>query len=131
MNRFGEQIQKAGIQLGFHNHDMEFAKIDNDLVYDKLMAELDPRLVKMQFQLSVARLGYNAADYFERYSGRFISMHLQDISPDKKEVALGEGTIDWKRVFAAAKKAGVKNYFVELSPDAMKASVPYLKKLSA
>jgi sugar phosphate isomerase/epimerase len=110
---------------------MEFEKIDNELVYDKLMAELDPKLVKMQFQLSVARLGYNAADYFEKYPGRFISMHLQDISADKKEAPLGQGTIDWKRVFEAAKKAGVKNYFVEMSPEEMKASVPYLEKLKA
>jgi len=108
---------------------MEFTKIDNQLVYDKLMSELDPKLVKMQFQLSVARLGYNAVDYFAKYPGRFISMHLQDISPDKKEVAIGQGTIDWKPVFAAAKKAGIKNYFVELPPEQMKASVPYIEKL--
>lgn len=130
-NGFAEQTQKAGIQLGFHNHDMEFATVDGQLVYDKLMAEFDPKLVKMQFQLSVAKLGYNAADYFAKYPGRFVSMHLQDISKDKEEVAVGQGTIDWKRVFAAAKTAGVKNYFVELSPEAMKASVPYLQKLKA
>ena len=50
-NKLGERTQKAGIQLGFHNHDFEFQKIDGDLVYDKLMAEFDPQLVKMQFQV--------------------------------------------------------------------------------
>jgi hypothetical protein len=113
-NKFGERTRKAGIQLGFHNHDFEFQKIDGELIYDKLMGEFDPKLVKMQFQVSVIRLGYQAADYFEKYPGRFISIHLQDWSPtQKKEVALGQGVVDWKRLWAAAKKSGARNYFVE------------------
>ncbi len=130
-NKFGEQTHKAGIQLGFHNHDFEFQKLDGELIYDKLMGEFDPKLVKMQFQVGVARLGYNAADFFEKYPGRFISMHLQDWSPaEKKEVALGKGEVNWKRTFAAAKKGGVKNYFVEMDLDVMKESLPYLHGLS-
>jgi sugar phosphate isomerase/epimerase len=130
-NKLGGQARGAGIQLGFHNHDFEFQKLDGELIYDKLMGELDPQLVKMQFQLAVVRLGYNAADFFEKYPGRFISMHLQDWSPSlKKEVPLGQGEVDWKRVFAAAKTGGIKNYFVEMDPPELSASVPYLHKLS-
>ena len=98
-NKFGERTEKAGIQLGFHNHDFEFHKIDGELIYDRLMGEFDPKLVKMQFQVNVISLGYQAADYFEKYPGRFISIHLQDYSPTlKKEVALGQGVVDWKRI---------------------------------
>jgi sugar phosphate isomerase/epimerase len=93
------------------------------------MGELDPQLVKMQFQVAVVRLGYNAADFFEKYPGRFISMHLQDWSPSlKKEVPLGQGMVDWKKLFAAAKTGGIKNYFVEMDPPEMTASVQYLRK---
>jgi sugar phosphate isomerase/epimerase len=130
-NKIGEQTRKAGIQLGFHNHEFEFHKIDGQLIYDKLMGQLDPRAVKMQFQVGVVRLGYNAADYFAKYPGRFVSMHLQDWSPtEKTEVPLGQGVVDWKKLFAAAKTAGVRNYFVEMDPAALKASVPYLHTLS-
>ena len=130
-NKLGERTRNAGIQLGFHNHDFEFQKLDGQLIYDKLMGELDPEAVKMQFQVSVVRLGYQAADFFEKYPGRFISAHLQDWSPaERKEVPLGQGVVDWKRVFAAAKSGGVRNYFVEMDPDAMKASVPFLHTLS-
>jgi len=131
-NQFGERTRAAGIQLGFHNHDFEFAKIDGQLIYDQLLGEFDPNLVKMQFQVAVARLGYPPADYFEKYPGRFISMHLSDWSPtDKqKEVPLGQGIVDWKRTFDAAKTGGVKNYFVEMEPDTMKASLPFLRGLS-
>jgi sugar phosphate isomerase/epimerase len=130
-NKLGDQTRRAGIQLGFHNHDFEFQKLDGELIYDRLMGELDARSVKMQFQVGVVRLGYNAADFFDKYPGRFISMHLQDWSPElKKEVPLGQGMVDWKKVFAAAKTGGVKNYFVEMDPGAMKASVPYLHEFS-
>jgi sugar phosphate isomerase/epimerase len=94
------------------------------------MSELDPKLVKMQFQVSVISLGYDAATFFNKYPGRFISMHLQDWSPtEKKQVAIGKGVVDWKKVFTAAKKGGIKNYFVELNLDEMKESYPYLHSL--
>jgi sugar phosphate isomerase/epimerase len=132
-NKIGEQTKKAGIQLGFHNHDFEFQKINGELIYPHLMSELDPSVVKMQFQVQVIQLGYKAADYFEKYPGRFISTHLSDWSaatPEGKEVPLGQGVVDWKKTFEAAKVGGIKNYFVEMSLDNMKASVPYLRTLS-
>ena len=130
-NKLGEHARQAGMQLGFHNHDFEFQKLDGQLIYDKLLGELDPQAVKLQFQVAVVRLGYQAADYFEKYPGRFVSMHLADWSPEKKkEVPLGQGVVDWKKTFAAAKTAGVKNYFLEMDPDAMKASLPYLRGLT-
>ena len=90
-----------------------------------------PELIKMQFQVSVVSLGYQAADYFEKYPSRFISIHLQDWSPtEKKEVTLGTGIVDWNRLFVAARKAGVKNYFVELEGDDLKNSVPFVRKFS-
>jgi sugar phosphate isomerase/epimerase len=130
-NKLGERTQAAGIQLGFHNHDFEFEKLEGQLIYDKLMGEFDPQAVKMQFQVAVVRLGYRAVDFFEKYPGRFLSMHLADWSPAaNKEVPLGQGIVDWKGLFAAAKTAGVKNYFVEMELDAMKASLPFLHGLS-
>jgi sugar phosphate isomerase/epimerase len=45
-------------------------------------------------------------------------------------VAIGKGAVDWKELFAAAKKAGVKNYFVEVDPEMMKDSIEFLKGLN-
>jgi len=129
-NKIGERTRSAGIQLGFHNHDFEFHKIDGQLIYDKLMGAFDPTLVKMQFQVSVIGLGFQAADYFQKYPGRFISMHVQGWSKKtKQEVPVGQDDLDWKKIFAAAKTGGIKNYFVEMDLWKMKASVPYLRKL--
>ena len=127
LNKHAEQIQKAGMQTGFHNHDGEFKEIDGTLVYDRLMSTLDPKLVKMQFQVSVVHLGFEGAPLMKKHKGRFLSMHLQDWSKtENKTVAVGSGMVDWKALFAAAKTAGVKNYFVELPWDAMGPSYKYL-----
>jgi sugar phosphate isomerase/epimerase len=131
-NEIGAKTHKAGLQAGFHNHAGEFQKIDGVLIYDKLLSELDPNLVKMQFQVSVISIGFEAASYMTQYPGRFVSLHLQDwAATEKKQVPVGQGSVDWKKLFATAKKGGVKNYYVEMNMDALKASVPYLRTLKA
>jgi sugar phosphate isomerase/epimerase len=130
LNQIASKVHTAGLEMGFHNHNFEFQKIDGVLVYDHLMGQLDPKLVKMQFQVSVISLGYEAAQFFEKYPGRFISIHLQDWSAaDKKQAAVGKGQVDWAGLFKAAKTGGVKNYFVELPLDQLKESYPYLHGL--
>ncbi|HVZ96382.1 MAG TPA: TIM barrel protein [Chitinophagaceae bacterium] len=129
LNKAAEKIKSAGMQAGFHNHDFEFHMLEGQLIYDALMKEFDPALVKMQFQTEVINLGYKAADYFKKYPGRFISSHLSDWTTDKKEVPIGQGLIDWKEFFAAAKIGGVQNIFVEMSPSTFRDSAIYLKGL--
>jgi sugar phosphate isomerase/epimerase len=94
------------------------------------MGRFDPDLVMMQFQTEVINLGYKAADYFKKYPGRFVSAHLSDWTADKKEVPVGKGVIDWKEFFTAAQKGGVRNFFVEMSPETFKDSAAYIKSLS-
>ncbi len=131
LNKAGEKIKKAGLQAGFHNHDFEFVKLDGQLIYDALLDRFDPDLVKLQFQTQVIVHGYKAADYFKKFPGRFISAHLSDWTADKKEVPVGQGVIDWKEFFAAAKTGGVKNIFVEMAADKFKDSAMYIQKLYA
>jgi sugar phosphate isomerase/epimerase len=129
-NKMGEQSAKAGIQQGLHNENFELTTIDGKRTYDILLDLLDPKLVKFQFQVSTISRGYDAAEYFMKYPGRFVSMHVQDWSSEtKKTMAVGQGTLDWKKIFTAAKTGGVKNYFVEMNLDLMKESVPYLRDL--
>jgi sugar phosphate isomerase/epimerase len=129
-NKMGELAAKADIQQGLHNEDFELSMVDGKRTYDLLLGLLDPKLVKFQFQVSTISQGYDAAEYFTKYPGRFFSMHVQGWSAQtKKIVAVGQDTLDWKKIFTAAKTGGVKNYFVEMNLDLMKASVPYLQAL--
>ena len=129
-NKMGELSAKAGIQQGLHNEDFELSTVNGKRTYDLLLELLDPKLVKFQFQVSTISQGYDAAEYLTKYAGRFFSMHVQGWSAQTKKIMpVGQDTLDWKKIFTAAKTAGVKNYFVEMNLDMMKASVPYLRSL--
>ena len=129
LNKAAEKIKAAGMETGFHNHDMEFVMLEGQLIYDALMSRFDPNLIKMQFQTQVIELGYKASTYFTKYPGRFISSHLSDWTADKKQVPIGQGIIDWKEFFTTAKTGGVKNFFVEMDFDTFKDSATYIKGL--
>lgn len=129
-NKMGEQSAKAGITQGLHDEGFEVAMVDGKRVYDVLFGLLDPKYVKFQFQVSEIQHGLDAVDYFTKYPGRFISMHVQGWSTTTKQItAVGQDSLDWKKIFAAAKTGGIKNYFVEMDLELMKASVPYLRNL--
>ena len=130
-NKMGEQAAKANIVQTLHNENFETSMVGDKRVYDTLFELLDPKLVKFQFQISTIAQGFDAVEYFTKYPGRFVSMHVQGWNTDTKEqAAVGKDSLDWKKIFAAAKTGGIKNYFVEMNYDLMKASVPYLVALN-
>ena len=129
-NKMAERSEKAGIQQGLHNEEFELSTVNGKRTYDILFELLDPKLVRFQFQVSTISQGYDAAEYFTKYPSRFISMHVQGWSAEtKKIVPVGQGTLDWKKIFTAAKIGGINNYFVEMDLEKMRASVPYLHQL--
>jgi sugar phosphate isomerase/epimerase len=134
MNVMGEQIKQGGLTAAFHNHDVEFKhRIDGRYVYDILLEELDPDLVKMQYQTQPITMGVQGSTYFNKYPGRFISAHLQDYDKNdtSKEIALGQGIADWKDFFSAAPKGGLELVYVEMesNPGTLAESVTFLKNL--
>jgi sugar phosphate isomerase/epimerase len=138
-NRISDVTAKAGMQQFLHDEIFEMAKVDGRLVYQVLLELLDPKLVKMQFQMSAMRTIGDPVTYFAKYPGRFISMHLQGVDlnapvpapggPRPPQVAVGHDSLDWSRIFASAKAGGVKNYFLEQSWDLTVQGVAYLKTL--
>ncbi len=129
-NQMGEKAADAGIQQGLHNEDFELTTVDGQRTYDALFTLLDPKLIKFQFQVSTISQGYDAAEYFTKYPGRFISMHAQGWdAKTRQEAPIGQDSLDWKKIFTAARTGGIKNYFVEMDLPLMKASVPYLRDL--
>lgn len=130
LNVIGEKTKAAGIQMVYHNHHFEFEEIDGELIYPVLLEELDPDLVKMQFQVAVVDIGFKAQDYFRKYPGRFISAHLADYSTElEKQVPVGQGIVDWSDLFEAASTGGVKNYYVEMAPETFEESAQFLMKV--
>ena len=136
-NAIAAVAKKAGIQQGLHNEGFELSSVEGRRTYDILLDLLDPALVKFQFQMSTINRGFVAADYFTKYPGRFISIHVQDVDPAGTtadrivQTSVGKGTIDWAATFKAARTGGVRNYFVEQNMELTKASVAALKQMPA
>jgi sugar phosphate isomerase/epimerase len=132
-NKIAETAAKAGIQQFLHDEGFEMSKVDGRLTYQVLLELLDPKLVKMQFQMSAMTAVGDPVMYFDKYPGRFISMHLQGVDKNAQQgragVAVGKDSLDWPRIFAAAKTGGVKNYFLEQNWDLTVQGVAYLKTL--
>jgi sugar phosphate isomerase/epimerase len=130
MNVLGEQFKKQGMQLVYHNHNFEFEKLEGQLIYDMLLNQLDPDVIKMQFQVWVIIAGYKAADYFKKHPGRFISAHLSDWSgTGETQVPVGQGKVDWKEFFEAANIGGLKNFYVEMDMPTFEPSAKFLKTM--
>jgi sugar phosphate isomerase/epimerase len=105
----------AGMQFAYHNHDFEFEKLDDTLVYDFLLKNTPSDLVKMEMDLYwISKAGQDPVAYFEKYPGRFAMWHVKDMEAGTKAITeVGNGTIDFDRIFKARKKAGLKYWFVE------------------
>lgn len=135
-NHAGEASKKVGITFGYHNHTPEFDKTaEGKMPYDILLTETDPKLVTMEMDLYwITKAGQDPLHYFDKYPGRFALVHVKDMKKDGSMTSVGDGAIDFKKIFAQSDQAGIKHYFVEhddpKSPfDDIRASFEHLRKL--
>ncbi|MFN2379198.1 MAG: sugar phosphate isomerase/epimerase family protein [Bacteroidales bacterium] len=113
-NIVGERASSAGLKAGFHNHQTELRAVDGIIPLDHFIENTDPG--NFCFEMDVAWLsaeGASPVEYFNRYPGRFELLHIKDLTADKTDATLGEGTLDFVPIFSAVKKAGMKYFFVE------------------
>jgi sugar phosphate isomerase/epimerase len=116
LNRLGHTCREAGIRFAFHNHDKAFLPVGEVIPFDYLMDNTDPELVLAEIDLYWIHKG-NAEPipYFEKYSGRFELVHVKDMddTPDRSFACVGDGIIDFPRIFSYAQLAGMKYLIVE------------------
>lgn len=148
LNKTGRQFKNTGIHFAYHNHNADFQKVNGVVAYDVLLQHTDPSLVDFEMDCFwVVRAGYDPVAYMNKYPGRFPLLHIKDErrhyapsatapTPRAAFAPVGQGIIDWKRIFRAARKGGLKHYFVEqdqceLPPlKAIQISYNYLHKLT-
>jgi sugar phosphate isomerase/epimerase len=124
---------------------VEFAPsepLGGKLPYDFLLENTDAKLVAMEMDLCwISVAGQDPLAYFAKYPGRFPLVHVKDWQGQGGTTAdeaarmrdVGQGSIDWKRIFAQSAQAGIKHYFVEndsaKSVDNIRTSYKYLSEL--
>ena len=129
LNRAGREYRERGLTFGYHNHHIEFTRVDGVVPYDYLMSNTDPSLVKIELDVGwLATAGVDPVAYVRRHSGRVIACHLKDYDakiatdvPQRKLVPPGAGTIDFGALLAAMREANVQHGFIEVdvSDDAL------------
>ena len=115
-NQTGEKAKKAGLQFAYHNHAFEFDQEGDVMMYDYLLANTDPELVKYELDLFwVTAAGKDPVAYLEKYPNRFPLCHVKDMDKQDKtrNTEVGTGSIDYQKVLKAAKDNGMKHYLVE------------------
>jgi sugar phosphate isomerase/epimerase len=144
-NRAGAALAKHGIKFFYHTHGYEFLPYRDGTLFDLLMAETKPENVYIEMDVFwVVHAGQDPVKLIEKYGKRFDLMHVKDMkrgtpggfngqSDVNNNVVLGQGIIDWPRVLRAAKKTGMKWYFIEDESPASVEQIPqslrYLEKL--
>jgi sugar phosphate isomerase/epimerase len=115
LNKLGEKCHAAGLELLYHNHDFEFVKdADGIVTIDYLLENCDKKFVNFQMDLYwVTKAGADPVAYFNKYPGRFKIWHVKDMDDQGRFAPVGKGNIDFKRILANAKLAGMKYYYVE------------------
>ena len=116
LNKAGEICKTFSKQLAYHNHDFEFTDYNGEHGYDVLLRQTDPSLLEMEMDIYwVVFAGYDPLQLFAANPGRFHMWHVKDMSKTDrtKNTEVGNGQVDFKKIFGAAKQSGVRHYIVE------------------
>ncbi len=148
VNNFIERLNKSGKVfyennkgLCYHNHHIEFVKVNEELVFDLIYNNTDPKYIQSEIDTYWVQVGgQSVSDWVERLSGRIPLIHLKDYGVKYNEsdniityiTEIGNGNIDWKKVISLAEKGGCQWYIIEqdICPgnpfDSLKESYDYL-----
>jgi sugar phosphate isomerase/epimerase len=144
-NRIAERVNAAGMLFAYHNHTAEFRSENGMVFYDELIRTTDPAKVRFEMDCGwVVVGGKNPADYLARYPTRISMLHVKEFkmsgwtagSEPPPSTEMGRGSIDYRPIFEAAKKAHIEHAFVEqeefdMPPmDALKIDADYMRALT-
>ncbi len=136
-NKAGAALAKQGIRFFYHTHGYEFQPFGNGTLFDLLLKQTDPMTVAIQMDVFwIVHPGQDPVALLQKYGKRFALMHIKDMkkgtptglltghSDVNNDVALGAGIMNWPAILQAAKKAGVKYYFIEDESDSAAQQIP-------
>lgn len=145
-NTAGKVLKENGITLCYHAHGYEFWPHEKGTLLDYIISNTNPEYVS--FEMDVMWIQFGGGDpvkLLKKYGDRWKLMHLKDLKKGTKkdltgltspenDVPLGTGELDIPGILKAAKKIGIKHYFIEDESSNIKVSVPqsiaYLKNLT-
>ncbi len=137
LNRAAELCKQADIKLAYHNHDFEFVTTDGQTGFDILAKGTDAKQVFFELDIYwTIKAGYDPLELFKQHPGRFPMWHVKDMDKTAKKdfTEVGNGVIDFAKIFKKADESGMKYFFVEqdVCPgpplESIAQSIAYLQK---
>ena len=125
LNDRGRALEKLGLKIGYHNHNLEFAPIGRTTGLELLLEAADPAIVSFEMDAGwVMAAGADPLPLLKKYSGRFGFMHVKDLkattvpnySTRMDPTELGSGIAKWHDILPAAYAAGVRHFIIEQEP---------------
>jgi sugar phosphate isomerase/epimerase len=146
LNTQGAALQKVGLRLSYHNHNVEFRPIGASCGLEILLNETDPKLVHFEMDVGwVAAGGADPIKILEHRKGRFRMMHVKDLmattrtnyAMQQDPAEVGNGMLPWGKILDVAYATGVRRFFVEQEPpfkgdpfDSIAVSAKYLATIA-
>jgi sugar phosphate isomerase/epimerase len=137
LNLIGEECNKHGLILCWHNHNKEFIAMEEGLPFDYIMDHTDKNLVKCEMDIYWVKKGEaDPVRLLRKYKDRYRILHVKDMAPgaEKDFACPGSGIIDFPSVFTEAFNQGIEHYFVERDNvvngmECLRSSATYLKNI--
>lgn len=147
LNEKAAALKPTGIQVAYHNHNLEFAPIGKTNGWEILWHETQPDLVHFEVDVGwVAAAGLDPARFLNSALGRVKLVHLKDVAPDNvpgyritmKPANMGTGKLNFSAILAAARNAGCQHFLFEQEPpfaipriEAARVAFAFLKEVTA
>lgn len=125
LNEQGRALASGGLRLGYHNHNFEFRRFDEEAGLEILLKNTDPSLVSFEMDVGwVTAAGLDPVALLRAHPGRFRQMHLKEVAQatvpntvmNIVAAPIGKGVIDWPKLLTAARAAGIEHFYVEQDP---------------
>lgn len=138
-NQIGQKCKEAGLQFAYHNHAFEYETVGDSMIYDFMLENTDPDVVKWELDMYwVVAGGQDPVAYLKKYPNRFPLGHVKDMdrANNERNIELGKGTIDYANILKVAQENGMKHFLVEQetytnsSIESMKENYAFLSKLT-
>lgn len=130
-NTVGYKTAAASIAFGYHNHNFEFRKIGDQMIYDFLLDNVSQNHVFFQIDVYWVMMGgQDPVAYLKNRPSQFKTVHIKD----EKEIGVS-GKMNFQPIFEQMKANNIKDWYVEVEQytnndpvASVKESYDYLNK---
>ena len=118
LDRAGALLAQNGQYLCYHNHSMEFRKLESRTIWERIFARTDAKNLGAEPDTYwVQHGGADPVAVCQSLAGRLPLLHLKDYQVDERNQPLyceiGNGNLNFAAIIAAAEAGGCQWFIVE------------------